>query len=67
MEKIDKVLILNAIKSHLGIEKDSEFAKFLGISPQGLAIWCKRNTFDIDILYAKCNNINPEHLITGKE
>ncbi len=64
--KIDKELILNEIKNHLGIKKDAEFARFLGIKPQTLSSWYSRNTFDIELLYAKCEFLNAEWLLTGK-
>jgi len=65
-EKIDKKYILNEIKATYKFKKDSEFARFLGIKPQTLASWHSRNTFDIDLLYAKCPNINADWLLSGK-
>ncbi len=64
--KINKELILSEIKNHLGIKKDAEFARYLGIKPQTLSSWYSRNTFDIDLLYAKCDFLNAEWLLTGK-
>jgi len=52
-DDIDRKHILNEIKSTYKFKKDSEFARFLGIKPQTLASWHSRNTFDIDLLYAK--------------
>lgn len=63
---INKSLILNNIKSHYNFNSDSDFAKFLGIKPQTLSSWHARNTFDIELLYAKCENINADFLLTGK-
>ena len=63
--KINKSLILNEIKSYYNFVSDSEFAKFLGIKPQTLSSWHTRNTFDIELLYSKCENINAEYLLTG--
>lgn len=63
---MDKSLILNEIKKHLGYKKDADFARFLGISPQTLSSWYTRNTFDIELLYAKCVDINAHWLLTGK-
>lgn len=62
---IDKSLILNSIKSHYGIDRDADFARFLGIKPQTLASWYSRNTFDIHLLYAKCKDISGDWLLTG--
>lgn len=63
---MNKCQILNEIKSYLGFSKDADFARFLGISPQTLSSWHRRNMYDIDILYAKCVDINPEYLISGR-
>lgn len=63
MEKKDRLLRL--IEHYSGGNK-SEFARMIGVSPQAVNTWISRNTFDIDIVYAKCVNISPEWLLTGK-
>ena len=65
-KKIDKALILSKIKSHYNFEKDADFARFLEIKPQTLSSWYSRNTFDIELLYSKCVELNPEWLLTGE-
>lgn len=62
---MNKVVILNKIKQHYGYQKNVDFAVFLGISPQSLSNWYKRETFDVDVLFTKCVDINPEWLLTG--
>jgi len=62
---MDKALILNKIKDTIGIKKDSEFARYLNISPQTLSNWKSRNTYDAELLYTKCLELNPEWLLTG--
>lgn len=64
--EVNKTLILKNIKRHLGYKKDVDFANFLGISPQTLASWYTRNTFDLEVLYAKCVDIDANFLLTGK-
>ena len=63
---MDKSLILKNIKEHFFFKKDVDFAKFLGISSQTLSNWYSRNTFDAQLIYTKCENINSEWLLTGK-
>lgn len=65
--KVDKTLILNKIQRHYDFKKDSDFAKFLGITTQVLSNWKARSTFDIEILYTKCLDISPDFMITGNE
>ena len=63
MEKKDRLLRLI---EHYSDGNKSEFARMIGVSPQAVNTWISRNTFDIDIVYAKCVNISPEWLLTGK-
>lgn len=50
----------------MDIKTDADFARFLGIKPQTLSSWYSRNTFDIELLYTKCGDINANWLLTGK-
>lgn len=63
---MDKTLILNSIKSFLGFEKDSDFAKFLGIKQNTLSTWKSRNTIDYDLIISKCDKIDANWLLTGE-
>lgn len=63
----DKALILNTIKLHYGFKSDAEYARFLEIKPQTLASWYTRNTYDHELLYAKCLDINGDYILSGKE
>ncbi|SDE40081.1 LexA family transcriptional regulator [Riemerella columbipharyngis] len=63
---IDKSLILNKIKKEYNFNSDTDFAKFLGIKPQTMSSWHSRNTFDTDLIYAKCENLNADFLLSGK-
>ncbi len=63
---MDKLLILNNIKKHLKIRFDKDFADFLGIKTTTLAMWYKRNSYDVELLFNKCEFLNPEWLLTGK-
>ncbi|MGV4380988.1 helix-turn-helix domain-containing protein, partial [Ornithobacterium rhinotracheale] len=63
---MDKSLILNKIKLHLNLNSDTEFAKFLGIKPQVLSNWRARNTFDTELIYTKCEDVDANWLLTGE-
>lgn len=62
---IDKSLILSNIKKHYNFEKDAHFANFLGVKPTTLSSWHSRNTFDIELLFAKCVDIDANYLLSG--
>jgi phage repressor protein C with HTH and peptisase S24 domain len=63
---MDKSLIINEIKLHLGIKTDTEFANFLGVTQPTISTWRSRNSIDYDLIIAKCNNIDANWLLTGK-
>lgn len=63
MEKKDRLL---SLIGHYSGGNKSEFARMIGVSPQAVNTWITRNTFDIDIVYAKCLNLSPDWLLTGK-
>ena len=43
-----------------------EFARILGISPQNLSNWYKRNTFDANLILRKFTNVCEDWLLTGE-
>lgn len=59
--------MLDRIKENYRFQTDVEFAKFLGITPQTLSNWKSRNSFDAQLLYNKCPELNPSWLLCGKE
>jgi len=65
--KIDKILILNKIKSHYGFNTDADFARFLDIKPNTLSNWYIRNTFDPERIFTKCEDIDGNFIISGEE
>lgn len=57
--------MLDAIKSHLKMNKNKDLADFLGVSSQAVSNWYSRNTFDAELLYTKCGFISAHWLLTG--
>ena len=57
---------LEAIIAHYGDGKPSQFAKSLGVAPSTISSWLSRDTFDYELLFAKCENINSAWLLTGE-
>ena len=62
---MDKKDILLLLIKHYADGNKSRFASMLGISPQAVSTWEKRNTFDIELIYSKCENLNAKWLLTG--
>ena len=44
----------------------TRFAKRLGLSPQGISTWLSRGTIDYTLIYAKCENISADWLLSGE-
>ena len=63
---MDKKKMLEALISHFTNGNKAQFAKHLGVSPQTISAWIARNTFDSELIYAKCRYIDPSWLLTGQ-
>jgi hypothetical protein len=63
MDKKDRVI---ALVDYYANGNKSQFAKMLGITPQTINTWIARNTFDAELLYAKCETLSADWLLAGK-
>jgi FtsZ-binding cell division protein ZapB len=63
---MDKSKMLDQIKTHLEFKRDAELADFLDITRQTLSNWKSRNSFDAELLYSRCSELNPAWLLTGE-
>ena len=57
---------LEALIAHYSEGKPTRFAKYIGVAPSTISTWLARDSFDYDLLFAKCETISPEWLLTGK-
>lgn len=57
---------LEAIIRHYSDGKPSVFAKLIGVAPSTISSWLSRDTLDYDLLFAKCEDISSEWLLTGR-
>lgn len=58
--------VLNRLKEAYNIRKDTELAALLGVSKSTLSNWSSRNTIDYDKVFALCEHINIDWLLTGR-
>ena len=63
MSKSDMIL---ALIEHYSNGNKAQFASRLGITPQGLSTWIKRNTFDAELIFSKCEDVSAKWLLTGE-
>ena len=59
--------VLDRIKHHYRLGSNADLARFLEISPSTLANWYSRNSIDFDIVFTKCDDVNWDWLVKGKE
>lgn len=63
MGKKDMIL---ALIEHYSNGNKAQFASRLGITPQGLSTWIKRETFDIELVFSKCEGLSADWLLSGE-
>jgi FtsZ-binding cell division protein ZapB len=63
---MNKSKMLDQIKTHLEFKRDAELADFLDITRQTLSNWKSRNSFDAELIYSRCTDLNPAWLLTGE-
>ena len=59
--------IIEKIRSHYGLERNIDFAKWLGVSPQNANAMMKRTNLDYDLIHEKFPEISPEWLLSKGE
>jgi len=58
--------MLEDLIKRFGAGNKTQFAKLLGVTPQAISTWLSRDTFDKDLIFAKCENVIPKWLLTGE-
>ena len=62
---MDKTLMLEQLINHYTNGNKANFATMVGIKPQLLSNWLKRNTFDAELIYKGCKGISADWLLSG--
>lgn len=63
---MDKKERLKKLIEYYSNGNKAQFANMLGIKPQTINSWETRNTYDMELLFAKCERINAAWLFTGE-
>ena len=63
---MDKTLMLEQLISHYTDGNKANFATMVGIKPQLLSNWLKRNTFDAEQWYKGCIVVSAVWLLSGE-
>lgn len=59
--------MLKEIREYYKLHRNNDFAKFMGLSEQNAYSWTKRSFMDLELVYSKCPEINPEWLLSNGE
>ncbi len=60
-----KAMLLDLIQHYCSGNK-AQFARMLDITPQTISTWLTRDTFDADKIFAKCEDVNGDWLLSGE-
>ena len=63
---MDKNTMLECLINHYTDGNKAAFARMVTVTPQTLSKWLARNTFDNELLYAKCKGVSAHWLLTGE-
>lgn len=63
---MNKTLMLEQLISYYTDGNKASFAALVGIKPQLLSNWLKRNTFDAEQLYRACKDVSADWLLSGE-
>lgn len=64
---MDKREMLQEIAKHYGLERNIEFAKYFGITPQSAYARMTKGIMDLEEIYEKCPEISPDWLLSRGE
>lgn len=63
---MDKYSMLEEIISYYAKGNKALFSRMLGVKPQTINTWLNRNTFDAELIYANCESISGDWLLSGE-
>lgn len=63
---MDKTFMIECLINMYTDGNKSKFAAKIGVKPQTISAWLARDTFDAELIYAKCENISADWLLSGE-
>ena len=64
---MDKGLMLKEIRNYYKLHRNIDFAQKFGLTEQNAYSWTKRGFLDLELVYERCPEIDPEWLLSGGE
>lgn len=59
--------MLKCLILHYTNGNQAQFANMIGVPAQNISAWLKRDTFDVELLFSKCEGVSAEWLLTHGE
>lgn len=63
---MDKRLMLEQLINYYTDGNKTRFAEQIGVKPQTINSWLTRNSYDAELIYAKCVNVSADWLLSGE-
>ena len=63
---MDKSSMLENLVNHYTNGNQAQFAAKLGIPAQNINAWMKRNTFNAELIYSRCEGVSADWLLSGE-
>lgn len=64
--QIEIIKVIERLKSVYELHTDGALAEFFGVKQNTISTWRSRNSINYDLIFAKCDNLNFNWLLTGK-
>lgn len=58
--------MLECLINYYSDGNQAQFAAKLGVPAQNVSAWIKRNTFNAELIYSKCEGVSADWLLTGE-
>lgn len=63
---MDKSTMVECLVNYYTGGNQAQFAAKLGIPAQNISAWIKRNTFNAELIYRKCEGVSADWLLCGE-
>ena len=63
---MNKGTMVECLVNYYSNGNQAQFAAKLGIPAQNISAWIKRNTFNAELIYEKCEGVSADWLLSGK-
>ncbi len=59
-------ILIDRLKERYSLRTDAALCDMLGVSPNTLSTWRKRNSFDYELVFSKCEGLDANFLLYGE-